>query len=193
MTVKLPDPTASTFAVKVRPVTGLADANGAVMPNSAAPEATQRRPREVFCPFCSFDDVHEDHPCDEPPGMGRFVPYYDVCTTPICQWGTGLDTVKHSHSLVMGITQRVCSHRAPIANLGGLASFGLRGKGGGPVILESTGLALLASLSPTALLIAAVYLGSARPMRTAAFYLTGALVMTVVTGVVILVLFAAST
>jgi hypothetical protein len=56
------------------------------------------------------------------------------------------------------------------------------------VLLESAGLALLASLSPTALLIAAVYLGSARPMRTAAFYLTGALVMTVVTSVVILVL-----
>jgi Sap, sulfolipid-1-addressing protein len=56
------------------------------------------------------------------------------------------------------------------------------------VLLESAGLALLASLSPTALLIAAVYLGSARPMRTAVFYLTGALVMTVVTGVVILVL-----
>ena len=56
------------------------------------------------------------------------------------------------------------------------------------MLLESAGLALLASLSPTALLIAAVYLGSARPMRTAAFYLTGALVMTAVTGVVILVL-----
>jgi hypothetical protein len=42
-------------------------------------------------------------------------------------------------------------------------------------------------LSPTALLIAAVYLGSARPMRTAAFYLTGAFVMSLVTGVAILV------
>lgn len=55
------------------------------------------------------------------------------------------------------------------------------------MILESSGLALLASLSPTALLIAAVYLGSAQPVRTAAFYLTGAIVMSLVTGVVILV------
>jgi hypothetical protein len=55
------------------------------------------------------------------------------------------------------------------------------------VLLQSAGLALLASLSPTALLVAAVYLGSARPMQTAAFYLAGALVMSLVTGVVILV------
>jgi hypothetical protein len=55
------------------------------------------------------------------------------------------------------------------------------------VLLQSAGLAVLASLSPTALLVAAVYLGSARPMQTAAFYLAGALVMSLVTGVVILV------
>jgi hypothetical protein len=54
------------------------------------------------------------------------------------------------------------------------------------VLLQAAGLALLASLSPTALLIAAVYLGSAQPRRTAAFYLAGALVMSLVTGVVIL-------
>ena len=55
------------------------------------------------------------------------------------------------------------------------------------MLLQSAGLALLASLSPTALLIAAIYLGSARPMQTAAFYLTGAVIMSLVTGVVILV------
>jgi hypothetical protein len=55
------------------------------------------------------------------------------------------------------------------------------------VLLQSAGLALLASLSPTALLVAAIYLGSARPMRTAAFYLAGALAMSLVMGVVLLV------
>jgi hypothetical protein len=56
------------------------------------------------------------------------------------------------------------------------------------VLLQASGLALLASLSPTALLIAAVYLGSARPRTTAAFYLAGALAMSAVMGVVLLVL-----
>jgi hypothetical protein len=37
------------------------------------------------------------------------------------------------------------------------------------VIEQAAGLALLAALSPTALLIAAVYLGSARPRLTATF------------------------
>jgi hypothetical protein len=54
------------------------------------------------------------------------------------------------------------------------------------VLLQAAGLALLASLSPTALLMAAVYLGSAQPRRTAAFYLVGALVMSLVTGLAIL-------
>jgi hypothetical protein len=56
------------------------------------------------------------------------------------------------------------------------------------VLLQASGLALLASVSPTALLIAAVYLGSARPRLTAAFYLAGALTMSAVMGVVLLVL-----
>ena len=56
------------------------------------------------------------------------------------------------------------------------------------MLLQASGLALLASLSPTALLIAAVYLGSARPRTTAAFYLAGALAMSAVMGVVLLVL-----
>jgi len=58
----------------------------------------------------------------------------------------------------------------------------------GQVLLQASGLALLASLSPTALLIAAVYLGSARPRLTAAFYLAGALAVSAVMGVVLLVL-----
>jgi Sap, sulfolipid-1-addressing protein len=54
------------------------------------------------------------------------------------------------------------------------------------VLLEAAGLALLAALSPTALLVCAVYLGSARPRLTAGFYLAGAVVMSVVTGAVLL-------
>jgi Sap-like sulfolipid-1-addressing protein len=54
------------------------------------------------------------------------------------------------------------------------------------MLLQAAGLALLASLSPTALLVAAVYLGSARPRLTAAFYLAGAVVMSLVMGVVLL-------
>jgi len=55
------------------------------------------------------------------------------------------------------------------------------------MLAEAAGLALLASLSPTALLIAAIYLGSARPRLTATFYLTGAVAMSLVMGVVLLV------
>jgi hypothetical protein len=55
------------------------------------------------------------------------------------------------------------------------------------VILQAAGLALLAALSPTALLVAAVYLGSARPRLVTGFYLTGALAMSLAMGVVILV------
>jgi hypothetical protein len=59
--------------------------------------------------------------------------------------------------------------------------------GGAPMLLEATGLALLAALSPTALLVTAVYLGSDRPKLIAAVYLVGALIMSLVMGVVILV------
>jgi hypothetical protein len=59
----------------------------------------------------------------------------------------------------------------------------------GPVILQASGLALLASLSPTALLVAAVYLGSARPRLIAGFYLAGAVLVSLVMGwVLVLVL-----
>ena len=54
------------------------------------------------------------------------------------------------------------------------------------MIAQAAGLALLAAMSPTALLVAAVYLGSARPRLTGMFYLAGAVVMSVVTGVVVL-------
>ena len=54
------------------------------------------------------------------------------------------------------------------------------------MILQAVGLAVLAALSPTALLIAAVYLGSARPRLTGLFYLAGALIMTVIMAVVVL-------
>ena len=60
------------------------------------------------------------------------------------------------------------------------------------MIVQAAGLALLAALSPTALLVAAVYLGSARPRLTASFYLIGAVVMSLVTGVVILLVLRAA-
>jgi Sap, sulfolipid-1-addressing protein len=54
------------------------------------------------------------------------------------------------------------------------------------VLAQAAGLALLSALSPTALLIAAIYLGSARPGLTSMFYLAGAVVMSLVMGVVVL-------
>jgi Sap, sulfolipid-1-addressing protein len=54
------------------------------------------------------------------------------------------------------------------------------------VLAQAAGLALLSALSPTALLIAAVYLGSARPGLTSLFYLAGAVLISVVMGVVVL-------
>ncbi len=54
------------------------------------------------------------------------------------------------------------------------------------MLIQAAGLALLASLSPTALLVAAVYLGSARPRLTGAFYLVGAILMSLVMALAIL-------
>ena len=54
------------------------------------------------------------------------------------------------------------------------------------MLAQAAGLALLSALSPTALLIAAVYLGSARPRLTGLFYLAGAVLMSIVMGVVVL-------
>jgi Sap, sulfolipid-1-addressing protein len=55
------------------------------------------------------------------------------------------------------------------------------------VIAQAAGLAVLAAISPTALLLAAVYLGSARPRATILSYLAGAVVMSIAIGIVILV------
>jgi Sap, sulfolipid-1-addressing protein len=55
------------------------------------------------------------------------------------------------------------------------------------VLFQAAGLALLSALSPTALLVAAVYLGSKRPTLTSLFYLAGAVIMSFVMGVVVLV------
>jgi hypothetical protein len=54
------------------------------------------------------------------------------------------------------------------------------------VILQAAGLALLAAISPTALLVAAVYLGSARPRLVGALYLAGAIIMSLVMGLVVI-------
>lgn len=54
------------------------------------------------------------------------------------------------------------------------------------MIAQAAGLALLAALSPTALLVAAIYLGSSRPRLIGAFYLAGAVLMSLVMGVVVL-------
>jgi hypothetical protein len=54
------------------------------------------------------------------------------------------------------------------------------------MLIQAAGLALLAALSPTALLVAAVYLGSARPRVVTVFYLAGAVAMSLIMGVVLL-------
>lgn len=54
------------------------------------------------------------------------------------------------------------------------------------MLIQAAGLALLAALSPTALLVAAIYLGSSRPRVVTVFYLAGAVVMSLIMAVVIL-------
>jgi hypothetical protein len=54
------------------------------------------------------------------------------------------------------------------------------------MLIQAAGLALLAALSPTALLVAAVYLGSAQPRLVTVFYLAGAVLMSLVMGVILL-------
>ena len=61
------------------------------------------------------------------------------------------------------------------------------------MLIESTGLAFIAALSPTALLVTAVYLGSARPKLVTTFYLIGATAMSLVMATVLLVVSATST
>lgn len=59
------------------------------------------------------------------------------------------------------------------------------------MLIEAAGLAILAAISPTALLLAAVYLGSARPRATILLYLIGATVMSIIMGIVVLVILRA--
>jgi hypothetical protein len=57
------------------------------------------------------------------------------------------------------------------------------------MLTEAAGLAVLAALSPTAVLVSAVFLGSVNPHRTGLTYLAGAIVMTAIfAGVVFLAL-----
>jgi Sap, sulfolipid-1-addressing protein len=56
------------------------------------------------------------------------------------------------------------------------------------VLAQAAGFAVLAALSTTALLVAATYLGSARPRLTALCYLAGAVAMSTVMGIVVLLL-----
>jgi hypothetical protein len=60
------------------------------------------------------------------------------------------------------------------------------------VLAEAAGFALLAAISPTALLLMAVYLGSANPRTTALMYVAGAVLMTIVTAVAALLIIRAT-
>ena len=51
---------------------------------------------------------------------------------------------------------------------------------------QAAGLAVLAAVSPTALLVMAVFLGSANPRSTALAYVAGAMIMTVVMAITVL-------
>ncbi|HEV2376176.1 MAG TPA: GAP family protein [Streptosporangiaceae bacterium] len=53
------------------------------------------------------------------------------------------------------------------------------------MLAQAAGLAVLAALSPPALLVVAVYLGSAQPRRIGGYYLAGAVLMSIVTGVTV--------
>lgn len=55
------------------------------------------------------------------------------------------------------------------------------------MLTEAAGLALLAAIAPTALLVVAVFLGAANPRRTVLLFLAGAIVMTAVIAIVIFV------
>jgi Sap, sulfolipid-1-addressing protein len=55
------------------------------------------------------------------------------------------------------------------------------------VVAQAAGFAVLASVSPTALLVMAVYLSSANPRTMALLYVAGAVIMTVATGIALLI------
>lgn len=54
------------------------------------------------------------------------------------------------------------------------------------MVLQAAGLAVLASISPTALLVAAVYLGTSRPKVIATYYLAGAVAMSLLMAAVLI-------
>lgn len=54
------------------------------------------------------------------------------------------------------------------------------------MLATAAGFALLSALSPTAVLVGAVYLGSASPRRTTLLYLAGALTTTIIMGIIVL-------
>jgi uncharacterized membrane protein (DUF441 family) len=56
------------------------------------------------------------------------------------------------------------------------------------MLTEAAGLAVLAGISPTALMVVAIYLGSARPRVVTAFFLAGALTISVIMAIVVLVI-----
>jgi Sap, sulfolipid-1-addressing protein len=60
------------------------------------------------------------------------------------------------------------------------------------VIGQAAGFAVLAAVSPTSLLVMAVFLGSANPRTTALLYVAGAMLMTVVMAVVVLLVLRAT-
>jgi len=60
------------------------------------------------------------------------------------------------------------------------------------VVLQAAGFALLATISPTALLVMAVWLASANPRRMALLYVSGAVLMTVAMAVAVLIVIRAA-
>ena len=60
------------------------------------------------------------------------------------------------------------------------------------MLAQAAGFAVLAAVSPTSLLVMAVFLGSANPRKTALMYVTGAAIMTVTMAVVILIVLRAT-
>jgi hypothetical protein len=60
------------------------------------------------------------------------------------------------------------------------------------LLAQAAGFALLAAVSPTSLLVMAVFLGSGNPRKTALMYATGALIMTVAMAVAILLVLRAT-
>ena len=56
------------------------------------------------------------------------------------------------------------------------------------MLIQAAGFALLAALSPTAVLVSTVLLGSANPQRTVLIYVAGAIVMTAIVATIVFVL-----